>query len=229
MLSLTMLRPRPPSLHPVWARRVMEKPMAISRIICCRTMRNRAMKKKRKQVARTTPKPSKVAQYILSRLFGFNVASSVLFILAGIFLLSRLEEISQRIDNLPSWFTWAFNAVWALSTVYRLYLSATQNPKLSQIAANDNHLRRYSLSQVTSTLVSLLLVTSAVLYLSGLLQPIVDIVASFLETVDPAVVGAALSILGTVFWGVVSCAIWELIKLTYKRFAAPTLAPIGRK
>lgn len=179
---------------------------------------SRSKKRKRRPLGGApVPKPSGVGTYLLGRLFVFNVLSALLVFLAGAVLLQRQESIPERIAALPGWLVGLFMAAWLLVTLYRFYLSLTQNPRLRHIAGDRRLLQKYARSQVVSTFASLFFVAVAVLYLSGILQPLVDVAVERIESVDPVAVSVAVSILGGVFWNIVGSALWDLIKVLYRR------------
>lgn len=191
-----------------------------------RRARSKNKNKKRqdssRQKAVTAPakRPSPLAVYVIKRLLVFNVASAILFLIGAVAFLYDLPGAERRLSSVPPALGWLFIGAWFTSTAYRFYLSSTRNPKIGQIVLDDHQTRRYATSQVASTLVSLMFALVAILYLSGIIQPVVNTVAGYIVGVDPTTIAAMLAVLASILWNIVASAIWDLAKWCVRRVAS---------
>jgi hypothetical protein len=130
------------------------------------------------------------------------------------------REAAARFEQIPTPIQVAILTAAALPTAYRLFHAATRNRKLRDIAADEAKLARYATEQSVSTLISLLVFASLAFYLSSLLDPIAARVSTWLSGISPGFIDAAIAVLATLFWGVLTNALWDLIKWWFSRKTA---------
>ncbi len=176
---------------------------------------------KKPPVVEAPRKPSALALYIVKRQTIFSFASAFLFLICGLSLLRHLPEVELRYSNTPPALEWTFLSLWALSAAYRFNHSRTANPRLKTIVLDDAQVRKYGVRQTVSTLLSLAFSLAATTYLLGYLEPISVWMTKYLPAIDhqtaTIAVTAVTSVFTSVFWNVVSSAIWDGIKLLFGR------------
>ena len=127
------------------------------------------------------------------------------------------KNAELRIDQLPEGFRKFFVGFWLASTLYRLYLNRVESTKVKGIALNDVRLISYAWRQVISTLLSAGFVVAACLYASGILTPMARRITEHFNNLDKNTVEAWLTVATTLFWGIVTNALWDLVKQLFRR------------
>lgn len=163
------------------------------------------------------PLPTPFAVSLLKRLVIFNVSSVVVFMGLLLYSMQDLKSAELRIDQLPEGFRKVFIGFWIVSTLYRLYLNRVESIKVKEIALNDERLISYAWRQVVSTLLSAGFVVAACLYASGILVPVVHRITEHFNSLDKNTVETWLTVATTLFWGIVTNALWDFLKQIFRR------------
>jgi hypothetical protein len=161
-------------------------------------------------------KPSPFVVRLMGRLLVFNLASAMLQALAVLYLAANIDTFQRIWGALSQPVRTTLVCLLVVSVAYRVYLNLTDNRRIKVIALDDRQSRAYAVRQVASTLMSMLFMTTVLLFVSGLLEQPANWISSHWSSLDPTTVAAILATCISILWNVVSSAIWDLIKWLFK-------------
>lgn len=181
--------------------------------------------KHRKQRSSVSPDAKKSTQpqvastfvtSLLGRLFAFNLFSAILQILALLYMVSHVEVAIRIWDEIPPYIRAPLFALFAAAVGFRLHLNRKDNPRLGSIVLSDKETKSYAIRQASSTLITMLFTTALLLFMSGVLERPAKWIVGYYASLDEKTIAAILAVVTSIFWNVVSSAIWDFIKQAYQ-------------
>src|SRR6185436_486869 len=134
------------------------------------------------------------ASMIVLNILGFMILIAV--------LLQNLETVVNRYLQTPFWITQTFFAIWTTSTLTRFLFNRIRDKKRE--LSDFLYEQRIIFWQTAGTVTGSSLSATALLYFSGIFTSISAFISQRISSINPQIIEAVLSIISTVFWGIVT-------------------------